>query len=283
MPTDQVQVVEGSTLDRELVRDLCSGVDSCFHLASAVGVRLILDQPLDSFLQMVRGTDTVFETASETGTRVVFASTSEVYGKNEGGNLSEDADRVVGPPSKARWSYATAKALGEILAHGYSRERGSEMVIARLFNAVGPRQTGTYGMVLPRFVRQALSGEELTVYGDGTQSRCFTHVRDAVDGLVGLMDEGDATGLAFNVGSENDVTIIDLARRVLERSGSDSAVRLVPYEEAYAGDDFEELGDRRPDCSALRELTGWTATRTVDDAIDDVIAHERESLAVQRA
>ena len=280
--TDQLEVVEGSTFDTGLVRELCEGADSCFHLASAVGVRLILDEPLDSFLNMVRGTDIVLAAAHERGIPLVYTSSSEIYGKNGTGPLHEDSDRILGAQSKSRWSYATAKAMGEVLAQGYSRELGARMVVARLFNAVGPRQTGAYGMVLPRFVRQALAGEELTVYGDGTQARCFTHVRDAVDGLVGLLDEESCRGKVFNVGSETEVTIINLARRVLERSGSDSAVRLIPYDEAYDDAGFEELGNRRPDCSAVRDLTGWTATRTVDDAIDDVIAHEREALAVQR-
>jgi UDP-glucose 4-epimerase len=274
LDSDQVELVEGSVLDEGLVQELMATVDACFHLASAVGVKLVVGRPLASVLCSVRGADIVTGAAARHRKRLLFTSTSEIYGKNGTGELHEGSDRVLGSPTTARWSYSTAKAFGEILAYGYSREHGAEMVVARLFNSVGPRQTGAYGMVLPTLVRQALTGEDLTVYGNGTQSRCFTHVDDTVDALLLLIESDAAIGNAYNVGSPDEITIIELARLVLERSGSSSRVRLVPYEDAYP-DGFEELGRRKPDCSALEQLTGWTPSRTVIDAVDDVIAHER--------
>lgn len=269
----QVSFVQGSVTDADLVDELMAAADRCFHLASAVGVQLIVSNPLDSLLTNVRGTDIVLSAAARHGRRVLFTSTSEVYGKNSDGALSEDSDRVLGSPFKSRWAYAIAKGFGESLAHGLSRQ-GAETVTVRLFNTVGPRQTGMYGMVVPRFVRQALEGEDLSVYGKGTQTRCFTHVHDSVHALQLLMDCDEAMGRVFNIGAQTEVAIIELARRVIERSGSKSRVRLVSYEEAY-DDGFEELGRRRPDTSAVHELTGWETSRTVDDAIDDVILHER--------
>ena len=182
--------------------------------------------------------------------RVLFSSTSEVYGKQTRKLLNEQDDLIFGSPSKGRWTYAIAKSFGEALIHGYHRQRGVDATIVRLFNCVGPRQTGTYGMVLPRFVRQALAGEDLTVYGDGTQTRCFTHVRDTVGALLALSDHDDASGRTFNIGTPNLISIHELARRVIARSGSDSGVTMVPYEQAYSLG-FEELGTRIPDTTAL--------------------------------
>lgn len=274
LPSGLVELVEGSVLDKQAVEESIAEVDGCFHLASVVGVRLIVDRPLDSLLTNVRGCDIVMNAAARGGIRLLFTSTSEVYGKNSQGTLSEDADRLVGSPFKARWSYAIAKSFGEALVHTLAREREAEMCVARLFNTVGPRQSGDYGMVLPRLVRQALTGQELTVYGNGTQMRCFTHVLDTVQALVLLMDHERSSGRAFNIGSEIETPIIELARRVLERTGSSSAVRLVPYETAYQ-DGFEELGRRRPDTGAVKDLCGWQPARTVDTAIDDIIAYEQ--------
>lgn len=281
MSSPLVEFVEGSVLDEPLVDDCMRAVDRCFHLASAVGVRLVVDRALDSLLQNVRGTDVVMAAAARHGCRLVFTSTSEIYGKRSGNALDESSDRVLGSPLVARWSYSTAKAFGEAVAHGYHREHGVETVIARLFNTVGPRQTGRYGMVLPRFVRQALAGRELTVYGPGTQTRCFTHVLDGVDALVLLCDTDEASGNCYNVGSDKEVPVIELAGRVIERTASESRVVLVPYKDAY-GDGFEELGRRVPDTSALRALTGWRPLRTIDDAIDDVVEFERSPAAIAR-
>ena len=270
----RLEVIEGSTLDRKLVDDLVASTDATLHLASAVGVQLIVSSPLSSLLGNVRGTDNVFASAVRHGKRLLFTSTSEVYGKNSAGPLNEDADRILGSAFKSRWAYAMAKGFGEALAHGYYRDCRAEVIVARLFNTVGPRQTATYGMVLPRFVRQALAGEELTVYGNGTQTRCFTHVADTVQALLLLLDHDDAIGQLYNVGSETEIPVIELARRVIEATGSDSKIELIPYEDAY-GEGFEELGRRKPETRAIRQLTGWEPTRTIDDAINDVIVHER--------
>src|SRR5207247_7136373 len=205
----------GSVLDQALVEDCIRSVDAVFHLASAVGVQLVVSRPLDSLKRNIRGNDIVISTAAEHERPLLFASTSEIYGKNSEGTLREGSDRLLGSISKLRWSYATAKAFGEALAYSYAREQGSAMTVARLFNTVGPRQTGAYGMVLPRFVRQALLGEDLTVYGNGTQSRCFGHVLDVVHGIVLLMEEERAAGRAFNIGATNEIPIVELARRVI--------------------------------------------------------------------
>jgi UDP-glucose 4-epimerase len=248
--------------------------DRCVHLAAVVGVQRILERTLESLLTNVRGADVVMEAAARHGRRLLYASTSEVYGKNMDGALSEGHDLLLGSPFKARWSYAVAKSFGEALAHGYHRDRGSDIVTVRLFNTVGARQSACHGMVLPRLVRQALAGDALTVYGDGAQTRCFIHVRDTVEALRLLCDDPRAAGGVFNVGHTVPVSIIELAARVIERSGSASRVSLVPYEVAYP-DGFEELGRRRPDTAALRALTGWRPTRGLDEAIDDAIAQER--------
>src|SRR3954454_8275461 len=228
-----VEFVEGSTTDTELVDRLMASADVCFHLASAVGVQLVVSNPLDSLLKNVRGTDNVMGAAARHGTRLVFTSTSEVYGKNSSGALDEESDRLLGSPFKARWCYETSKAFGECLAHSYHRDSGAPMTVVRLFNTVGPRQTGRYGMVLPTFVRQALAGEPLTVYGDGSQTRCFAHVRDTIAGILGLMKTWESVGSVFNIGATTEIPIIELARRVIDHTRSDSSVEFVPYGEAY--------------------------------------------------
>jgi UDP-glucose 4-epimerase len=270
----RVSFVRGSVTDAAAVDTLMRDVDQCIHLASAVGVQMIVNEPLDTLMKSVRGSNVVMHAATRNQVRVLFSSTSEVYGKQSHRMLNEDDDLVFGSPSKGRWTYAIAKSFGEALIHGYHRQRGVDATIVRLFNCVGPRQTGTYGMVLPRFVRQALANEDLTVYGDGKQTRCFTHVRDTVAALVALSDSDGASGCTFNIGTSSLISIHELARRVIVRSGSDSGVTLVPYDEAYASG-FEELGTRVPDTSALESLTGWQAELTINDAIDDVIAYER--------
>jgi UDP-glucose 4-epimerase len=268
----QVELVEGSVLDEPLVDRCMQSVDRCFHLASAVGVRLVVDAPLDTLLGIVRGADIVTAAAARHDSRLLLTSTSEVYGKRQDGVVDERSDRLLGATSVARWNYATAKAFAEALAFGYHREHGAEMIVVRIFNTVGPRQSAAYGMVLPRFVRQALNGAELTVYGDGTQSRCFTHVYDSVDAMLRLIECGEACGEAFNVGSRNEVRIVDLAQDVVRRTSSASRIKRVPYDEAY-GDGFEELGCRIPDTSALSRLTGWEQRYSLGDAIDGLIEH----------
>ena len=274
------ELVEGSTLEDELVDGLMGESDRCFHLASVVGVKLVVGRPLDSLRRNVRGTDVVMESAARHGVRLLFTSTSEIYGKSSDGALHEESDRVLGAPTKSRWSYATAKVFGEMLAYGYAEEQGAEMTVVRLFNTVGPRQTGMYGMVLPRFASQALLGEPLTVYGEGIQTRCFCHVADSVEGILRLTDSDRAVGRVFNVGHAREITILELARMVIERSGSSSEIELVPYEEAYA-EGFEELGRRKPDTSALEELTGWAPSKTIEEVIDDTVAFQRGSGAGQ--
>jgi nucleoside-diphosphate-sugar epimerase len=278
MASGRVELVEGSVCDEGLVDECLGQADACFHLASAVGVKLIVDRSVESLARSVRGAQVVTEGAHRLGRRLLFASTSEIYGKNGENALAEHSDRVLGSPSVARWSYSIGKAFGEAIALGYHREREGDTVVVRLFNTVGPRQSGAYGMVLPRFVGQALAGEELTVYGDGSQSRCFAHVRDTVRALVMLMDEEGARGRPFNVGRSDEITIRALAELVIARTGSRSGIRVVSYEEAY-GEGFEELGRRRPDTTALEQMTGWRATLGVEEAIDDLAATLTEESA----
>ncbi len=274
--TPEVGLVQGSVTDASLVDDCMRECDVCLHLASAVGVQLVVDHPLDTLVANVRGIDTVMAASARLGRRLLFTSTSEIYGKQSTGPLSEGDDLVLGSPAKARWSYAIAKAYGEALAHSHHADGGAETVVVRLFNAVGPRQRARYGMVLPRLVAQALRGEPLTVYGTGRQTRCFTHVLDSVDALLLLLADDRAIGRTFNVGSSLPVSVCELARRVIERTGSASEVVQIPYEQAYAPG-FEELGMRRPDTTALRELTGWRPLRSLEDAIDDVVCHYARS------
>jgi UDP-glucose 4-epimerase len=282
LESGRCELVEGSTSDSGLVEELVATTNTCFHLASAVGVQLIVDNALDALRRNVRGADNVMHAAARHGKRVIFSSTSEIYGKNSEGALDEESDRLLGPTQKARWSYAIAKSFAESLALALHREEDADVVVVRLFNTTGPRQTGAYGMVLPTFVRQALVGEPLTVFGNGIQSRCFAHVADTVRALLLVADHPEATGRVFNIGAGAETTIFQLAERVIERLGSDSEVELVPFEEAY-GDGFEELGRRQPDTTALRELTGWAPELTVDDAIDDLAAYERGRVAVAQA
>jgi UDP-glucose 4-epimerase len=269
-----VQLVEGSVTDADLVDVLMAEADMCLHLASAVGVKLIVEHPLDTLLANVRGNDVMMEAATRHGVRLLFTSTSEVYGKNTVGALHEDSDLLLGSPFRARWSYAIAKCFGETLANSYTQERNADIVVVRLFNTVGARQRGIHGMVLPRLVRQALDGEDLTVYGDGTQTRCFIHVDDTVQAIRVLCHDRRATGNVYNIGNPVPVSILELAARVIARTESMSRILLVPYDSAYPSG-FEELGRRQPDTTELRTLTGWSPQRTLDEAIDDVIAHER--------
>ena len=206
--------------------------------------------------------------------RVMVASTSEIYGKNSFGPLVENADRILGSPFVARWSYSEAKAVDEILAHAYWREKGTEAIVVRYFNCVGPRQTGTYGMVVPSLVRQALDGADITVFGTGEQLRCFSHVLDTVEATVRLLDHPDSPGDPFNVGALNECSINELAELIVAKTGSDSKIVHIPYEEAYE-EGFEDMERRVPDITRIRNLTGWEPTRTLDDILDDVIAFER--------
>jgi len=253
--------------------------DVVVHLAASVGVELIVQRPLESLINNIRGTEIVLGACADHGRKVLVASTSEIYGKNSKGPLHEEDDRILGSLFKARWSYSTAKAVDEILAYTYWRERGTPSIVVRLFNTVGPRQTGVYGMVVPRFVQQALRGEDLTVFGAGDQRRCFCHVQDAVRALISLLDHPGSVGRAFNVGSQEEITINDLATLVIRMTGSSSKVTRVPYEVAYE-EGFEDMLRRLPDISRIGELTGWQPTRSLEEVITDVIAYEKERLSV---
>jgi len=268
------EFVLGSILNADLVDHVVSRVDVIYHLAAAVGVNLIVERPLESLMTNIRGTETVVEKAHKYGKRILVTSTSEIYGKNTSDSLSEDDDRILGSPLKSRWSYSEAKAIDEILAYTYWREKGLETVIVRLFNTVGPRQTGSYGMVVPRFVSQALRNEPITVFGDGTQTRCFCYVGDVVTGLVALSEHPEAFGKVFNLGGVEEVSISDLARRVIERSGSSSQVEFIPYDVAYE-EGFEDMERRVPDNTRARELVGFAPTASLDDIIERVIADQK--------
>ena len=266
-----MRFVQGSVLDELLVDELVNECDVVIHLAAAVGVKLIVEQPLRSFTTNIRGSEIVLEAAHRYRRQILLASTSEIYGKNGSEPLTERSDRVLGPPTISRWAYSTAKAVDEILAYAYHRERGLPTTVVRLFNTVGPRQSPAYGMVIPNLVRQALSGEPVTVFGDGLQSRCFCHVSDVVDALLRLLADPGAIGEVFNVGSGDEITILDLARTVVEQTGSRSPITLVPYEQAYA-EGFEDMRRRVPDTTKVRDLTGWQPTRSLEDILTETIA-----------
>ena len=259
---------------------LAAEIDRCdavFHLAAAVGVRLIVEAPVRTIETNVHGTELVLRHASRRRTPVMLASTSEVYGKGVRVPFSETSDLLLGSPRQHRWAYACSKALDEFLGLAYWKERQLPVTVVRLFNTVGPRQTGRYGMVVPTLVRQALAGEPLTVFGDGTQTRSFADVGDVVRALVGLAGEPRAVGDGFNVGNPEETSILTLARRVLEVTGSRSQIATVPYDEAYETG-FEDLPRRVPDIAKIRALTGWTPTVGLTDILARVVAHERAAV-----
>ena len=268
------EFVLGSILNPDLVDQVVSRVDTVYHLAAAVGVNLIVEKPLESLITNIRGTETVVEKAHKYNKRLLVTSTSEIYGKNTSDSLAEDDDRILGSPLKSRWSYSEAKAIDEILAYTYWREKGLETVIARLFNTVGPRQTGSYGMVVPKFVSQALRNHPITIFGDGTQSRCFCHVSDIVGGLVSLADHPEAFGKVFNLGGSEEISIGDLARRIIELVGSRSELQYIPYDDAYE-EGFEDMVRRVPDTSRARRLIGFEPSVGLDDIIQSVIADQQ--------
>jgi UDP-glucose 4-epimerase len=252
--------------------------DIIFHLAAAVGVRLIVDSPVRTIETNIRGTEVVLSLAAKKRKRVLITSTSEVYGKRERVPFSEDDDLVMGPTTKGRWSYACSKAIDEFLAIAYWKEKQVPTVIARLFNTVGPRQTGRYGMVIPNFVRQALTEDEITVYGDGSQSRCFTHVSDAVTALIGLAEHTEAVGDVYNIGSTQEITIRDLAERIKELTGSSSRIVFVPYDEAYE-EGFEDMMRRVPNISKINRLIGYSPKVGLDQTLMSVIEYQSSKTA----
>ncbi len=264
------------TITNETVMDrLVSECDIIFHLAAAVGVELIVQSPVRTIETNIMGSEMVLRTARRYGKKVLIASTSELYGKSESIPFKEDADSVFGPTIRSRWSYAVSKAVDEFLALAYYQEKNLPVVIFRLFNTIGPRQRGRYGMVVPRFVRQALAGDALTVYDDGKQSRCFCNVQDVVRGIVGLAAKPEAEGQVYNIGSNEEVSILELARRVKARTDSKSEIILVPYEEAHAAG-FEDMRRRVPDTTKINHLIGWKPTIPLDQTLDQIIAFYRD-------
>jgi UDP-glucose 4-epimerase len=269
-------VVE-SVLSRAVVSELVHKCDIVFHLAAAVGVRLIVEQPGRTLLTNVQGTETVLEYCARFGKRVLVASSSEVYGDHpEETKLDEEARRIYGPTTSKRWAYADTKAMDEFLALALHAERGLDCVIARLFNTVGPRQSGQYGNVIPRFAAAALAGRPLEVHGDGTQTRCFCHVSDTVAALAGLMAEPATAGRIYNVGSTDRITIGGLAQRVLDLTGSSSELVFVPYDQVY-GQGIDEMFHRAPAIDRIGEAIGWRPTYSLDEIVADVVEHLRRS------
>jgi UDP-glucose 4-epimerase len=263
-----------SSADSTVVAELVEDADRVYHLAAAVGVSLVIESPVHTIETNLRCTEVVLEHACKKRKPVLIASTSEVYGKSEALPFREDGDLQMGATNVGRWAYACSKAIDEFLAIAYWKERGLPTVVARLFNTVGPRQTGRYGMVVPRFVQQALAGDSLTVYGDGGQSRCFCHVADVTRALADLMLTERSYGEVYNVGSTEEITMRNLALRVIALTGSDSDISLISYEEAFE-DGFEDMYRRVPDTSKVRELIGWQAERSLDEIILDVAEYHR--------
>ncbi len=263
--------VHGSVLDELMVDELVHECDMVVHLAAAVGVKLIVEQPLRSLTTNIRGSEIVMEAAHRYRKKILLASTSEIYGKNSSGPLVETADRILGSPTVARWAYSTAKAVDEILAYAYHRERGLPTIVVRLFNTVGPRQSPAYGMVMPRLVRQAVANEPITVYGDGAQTRCFCHVSDVVDALTRLLYDEAAVGDVFNIGSTEEISIRALAERIVERTASTSTIELIPYEQAYETG-FEDMRRRVPNIAKVHARTGWSPTKSLDEILEATIA-----------
>jgi len=273
------QLIEGSVLDQALVSGLIYSADRVFHMAAAVGVRRIIEEPLESLRVNLHGTENVLEAALAAQASVVVMSTSEVYGKNTSDALHEQSDCIYGNPLISRWSYATAKGIDEAFAHAYWREHGLRVAIARLFNTVGPRQTGRYGMVVPNLVGQALRNEALTVFGDGNQTRCFSYVGDIVPSLVALSTTPEAYGQAVNLGGAQEISILNLASRIIDMTKSRSVIQLVPYERAY-GEGYEDMRRRVPDNSKARKLLGFEPVTGIADIIKIVAEGLREDVDV---
>lgn len=268
--SDRLVTHDGDVRNADLVGDLVADADAVYHLAAAVGVQQIVDEPLTSMMVNLEGTENVLEAAAEDATPTFIASSSELYGKSESVPFSEDDDRVYGPTTAPRWSYATAKAADEFLAFGYHAEHDLPVVVGRYFNIVGPRQTGEYGMVIPTFVEQALAGEDLTVYGDGTQTRSFTHVSEAVRVTHELLETPSTHGDVYNVGTPEPTSINALATRVIELTDSDAEITHIPFSEAY-DEDFEEPDEREPDVAKLVAELGWKPSADLDRILRDVI------------
>jgi UDP-glucose 4-epimerase len=275
----EYHLVVDSVLSRSVVSELVYKCDVVYHLAAAVGVRLIVEEPVRTMVTNVQGTETVLDYCNRFGKRVLVASSSEIYGDHrEERPLAEDERRVYGPVTERRWLYADSKAMDEFLALGYHQERGLDCVIARFFNTVGPRQSGRYGMVIPRFVSRALSGAPLEIHGDGTQTRSFCHVSDTIRAVYTLMEERTLSGDIFNVGSTESIRILDLARRVVEMTGSKSRLEFVPYDLVY-GLGIEDTLHREPSVDKIREAIGWRPSLDLERILADVVEHHRTAPA----
>jgi UDP-glucose 4-epimerase len=267
-----------SVMNHRLMAELIDRADFVYHLAAAVGVRLIVERPVHTIETNIRGTEIVLELAARKKKRVLITSTSEVYGKSAKVPFSENDDLVLGSTTRPRWAYACSKAIDEFLGLAYYRQFAMPIVIVRLFNTVGPRQTGQYGMVVPRFVEQALRGHPLTVYGDGSQTRAFAYVGDVVEAMIALMEDPRAYGQVFNVGNDREISICDLARLVIERTGSTSSIEFIPFEKAY-DENFEDLQRRVPDLTKIKTLIGYSPKVGIEEIIDKVAAYTRTQLS----
>jgi UDP-glucose 4-epimerase len=276
---DDFHLVVDSVLSPAVVNELVHKCDVVYHLAAAVGVRLIVEQPVRTLTTNLQGTEVVLDNCTRFGKRVFVASTSEVYGDHrEQRPLTESDRRVYGPTTQRRWAYADSKAMDEFLALAYAHERGLDCVIGRLFNTVGPRQSAQYGMVIPTFVERALAGEPLEIHGDGSQTRCFSHVNDVVRALRALMEARDSSGEIFNIGSANKASIRHLADRVLELTGSPSEIKYIPYDKVY-GQGIEDMLHREPSIEKINAATGWAPEYSLDDILTAVVAERRERRA----
>ncbi len=266
---DGFKIVEGSILDTQTLAPLINESDYVFHLAAAVGVFNIVNNPLESLLTNIRGTENVLEAANATNTPVFLTSSSEVYGKNVSDSLKESDDRILGSPLTLRWSYSEAKAIDESLANAYFVEKQLETRIVRFFNTVGPRQLGAYGMVVPRFVDAAITNQPITIYGDGKQTRCFAHVFDVIDAVIAVAFAENTVGKVINIGNDYEISINDLARKIISETGSKSEIVYVPYTEAY-GDGFEDMERRVPNIDLINQLVGWKPQRNLSTMISDI-------------
>jgi UDP-glucose 4-epimerase len=268
---NKIEFEQGNILDKSLVEKLVSNSDYVVHLAASLGVLNIVNKPLESLKSNLQGTEIVLEAADKYKKPILIASTSEVYGKNDKVPLNEEDDRIIGHPLISRWSYSEAKAIDESLAYFYYLEEGLQSRIVRFFNTVGPRQLGNYGMVLPRFVNSALKGEKLSVYGSGEQIRCFCHINDAVNGLLLVMDSDKAVGEVFNIGNNQQISIMELAKKVIEITASKSTIEKIAYENAYP-QGFEDMQRRVPDISKIKQVLGWSPKLNLDQIIKDIAA-----------
>ena len=268
--------VEASVRDAKVTEGLAGECDAIFHLAAAVGVQLIVDKPVHTIETNIHGTEVVLEIANRYKKKVLLASTSEVYGKNEQVPFCEDDDTVLGSTRFSRWSYACSKAIDEFLAFAYHDEFGLDVVVVRIFNTIGPRQVGQYGMVVPRFIRWALKNEPVLIYGDGRQSRCFVYVVDVVEGLIGLINSDNAAGRVYNIGSDEEVTIEGLADLIIAKTGSKSEKRFVPYEKAY-GKAFDDMARRVPSLERIRGQIGYERSKNLEQTLEIIVNHVRET------